>query len=134
MMANHKLARSLSDVSFSAIKEKLVYKTKANNGQIIKVNRFYPSSKTCCKCGYIKNDLKLSERVYECPNCGNKIDRDYQASLNLRNQQTKENIGQAMPEFKPVELEQLQEQLTKNSLVTQVLKQEFEFVDIYNNL
>lgn len=122
MMANHKLARALSDVSFSAIKEKLEYKAKANNRKIIKVDRFYPSSKTCCKCGYIKNDLKLSERIYECPNCGNKIDRDYQASINLRNQMIKEKIGQAMPESKPVELEQLQELLTKNGLVTQALK------------
>ena len=48
------------------------------------MDRFYPSSKLCHECGYIKKDLKLSDRIYICPKCGNVIDRDYQASLNLR--------------------------------------------------
>ncbi|MGI6184504.1 MAG: zinc ribbon domain-containing protein [Candidatus Fimadaptatus sp.] len=45
--------------------------------KFITADRFYPSSKRCCKCGCIKRDLKLSERTYRCPECGNVIDRDY---------------------------------------------------------
>ena len=46
-------------------------------------DRFYPSSKTCSKCGFIKKDLKLKDRVYRCPHCGAVIDRDLNAALNL---------------------------------------------------
>ena len=51
--------------------------------QIIVADRFYPSSKLCCCCGNIKKDLKLSDRIYRCE-CGNMIDRDFQASINLK--------------------------------------------------
>jgi len=50
---------------------------------MIKVDRFFPSSKKCCKCGRIKKELKLSERVYHCA-CGNKMDRDRNAAINIR--------------------------------------------------
>ena len=46
-------------------------------------NKFYPSSKTCCKCGYVKRDLTLKDRTYECPKCGLTIDRDINAAINL---------------------------------------------------
>ena len=51
--------------------------------KMIKVDRFFPSSKKCCKCGRIKKELKLSERVYHCE-CGNKMDRDHNAAINIR--------------------------------------------------
>ena len=51
--------------------------------KMIKVDRFFPSSKKCCKCGRIKKELKLSERVYHCA-CGNKMDRDHNAAINIR--------------------------------------------------
>ena len=51
--------------------------------KMIKVDRFFPSSKKCCKCGRIKKELKLSERVYHCA-CGNKMDRDCNAAINIR--------------------------------------------------
>ncbi|MBQ9520394.1 MAG: transposase, partial [Acholeplasmatales bacterium] len=47
--------------------------------------RYYPSSKICNKCGYKKNDLKLSDRIFICPNCGLEIDRDYNAAINIKN-------------------------------------------------
>ena len=59
------------------------YKCKWNNTELRIVDRYFPSSKLCYECGSIKTDLKLSDRVYKCE-CGNVIDRDYQASLNLR--------------------------------------------------
>ncbi|MDD6563358.1 MAG: zinc ribbon domain-containing protein, partial [Veillonellaceae bacterium] len=52
--------------------------------KVVIADRWYPSSKTCIGCGYVKKDLKLSDRTYICPHCGNVIDRDFQAALNLK--------------------------------------------------
>ena len=59
------------------------YKCAWHEIEFILVDRFFPSSKMCVKCGNVKKDLKLSDRVYKCE-CGNAIDRDYQAALNLK--------------------------------------------------
>ena len=59
------------------------YKSAWNNISVVIADRFYPSSKLCSCCGNIKKDLKLSDRIYKCE-CGNVVDRDYQASLNLK--------------------------------------------------
>ena len=85
MMKNKHLAKAIQEQSFRSFKETLVYKAKWNNIQVIEVPRFYPSSKTCSVCGIVKSDLKLSDRVFICPECGNKIDRDLNASINLKN-------------------------------------------------
>ena len=53
--------------------------------KVVEVNRFYASSKTCSHCGHIKTDLKLSDRIYVCPVCGAKLDRDLNAAINLAN-------------------------------------------------
>ena len=89
MIKNHKLARAISDVSWSEFRRQLEYKCKWNNTELRIVDKYFPSSKLCYECGSIKTDLKLSDRVYKCE-CGNVIDRDYQASLNLRDAQTYE--------------------------------------------
>lgn len=85
MMKNRHLAKAIQEQSFYSFKEILSYKAKSQNIQIIEVPRFYPSSKTCSCCGVIKSDLKLSDRVFICPECGNRIDRDLNASVNLKN-------------------------------------------------
>ena len=59
------------------------YKCEWLGIEFVQADRFYPSSKTCSCCGNIKKDLKLSDRVYICDNCGLEIDRDYNASINL---------------------------------------------------
>lgn len=84
MMKNRYLSRAIANQGFSQFVSKLKYKCYLNGIELRQVDRFYPSSKTCCLCGQIKNDLKLSDRVYRC-NCGNIIDRDYNASINLKN-------------------------------------------------
>ena len=61
----------------------LEYKADWNDKQIVKVNRFYPSSKTCHVCGWIKQDLNLSIREWTCQNCGTTHDRDQNASINI---------------------------------------------------
>ena len=84
MKKNHKLARSLSDISFSEIRRQLEYKAALYGRQIKFVDRFFPSSKTCSKCGIVKESLSLKERTFECI-CGFSIDRDINAAINIRN-------------------------------------------------
>ena len=84
MMKNRHLSKAIANQGFNQFINKLIYKCILNGIELRQVDRFYASSKTCCKCGMIKNDLKLSDRVYKC-DCGNIIDRDYNASINLKN-------------------------------------------------
>ena len=83
MMKNKHLAKAIQDQSFYEFKRIISYKANWNNIKTIEVPRFYPSSKTCSECGSIKKDLKLSDRIYVCLECGCVIDRDYNASINL---------------------------------------------------
>ena len=83
MMKNRHLSKAIANQGFNQFINKLIYKCILNGIELRQVDRFYASSKTCCKCGMIKNDLKLSDRVYKC-DCGNIIDRDYNASINLK--------------------------------------------------
>ena len=83
MLKNHKLAKGISDVSWSEFVRQLEYKGNWYGRKIIKVPTFYPSSKTCSSCGNIKETLTLSERIYYCECCGLEIDRDYNASINI---------------------------------------------------
>ncbi|MGN1458023.1 MAG: RNA-guided endonuclease InsQ/TnpB family protein, partial [Acutalibacteraceae bacterium] len=84
MMKNRHLAKAVAQQKFYEIRTKLQIKCKALGIELRLVGGFYPSSKTCHNCGCIKHDLKLSDRVYHCNNCGYTEDRDYNASLNLR--------------------------------------------------
>ena len=83
MMKNKHLAKDIANCSFYTIKEYLVKKAKERNIIVRLVDRFYPSSKTCSNCGSYKKNLKLSQRVYHCNSCQVKIDRDFNASLNI---------------------------------------------------
>ena len=83
MMRNKHLAKDIANCSFYTIKEHLVRKAKERNIIVRLVDKFYPSSKTCSNCGGYKKNLKLSQRVYHCNSCQVKIDRDFNASLNI---------------------------------------------------
>ena len=83
MMRNKHLAKDIANCSFYTIKEHLIRKSKERNIIVRLVDRFYPSSKTCSNCGSYKKNLKLSQRVYHCNSCQVKIDRDFNASLNI---------------------------------------------------
>ena len=83
MMKNRHLSKSVQQQCFGEFRRQIEYKSAWNNIQVIIADRFFPSSKLCSCCGNIKKDLKLSDRIYKCE-CGNVIDRDYQASLNLK--------------------------------------------------
>ena len=84
MMKNKHLSKAIASQKFFEFKTKLMSKCKQNDVELRIVDRFYPSSKTCSQCGEIKKDLKLSDRVYKC-SCGLVIDRDLNASINLKN-------------------------------------------------
>ena len=83
MMKNKHLSNAIYQQGFRNFRRQIEYKAKWNNIPVILADRFFPSSKLCSCCGMIKKDLKLSDRIYQC-DCGNIIDRDYQASLNLK--------------------------------------------------
>jgi len=84
MMKNRCLSKAVQEQCFNELYRQMAYKSAWNGIRFITADRFYPSSKKCCQCGHIKRDLKLSDRVYECAECGNIVDRDYQASINLK--------------------------------------------------
>ncbi len=84
MMKNKHLSKAIVSQKFFEFKTKLISKCKQNNIELRIVDRFYPSSKTCSNCGKVKKDLKLSDRIYKC-SCGFNIDRDLNASINLKN-------------------------------------------------
>lgn len=84
MMKNRHLAKAVSKQNFYSFRNKLEYKCKWNGIELRIADRFYPSSKTCHECGSINKQLKLSDREWVCEECGCVIDRDLNASLNLR--------------------------------------------------
>ena len=85
MVKNRRLARVISDASWSSFYSKLEYKIAENQGCLVKIDSYYPSSKTCSNCGNVKDKLLLSERTYHCEECGFEIDRDLNASINILN-------------------------------------------------
>jgi putative transposase len=84
MMKNHCLAQAISDVGLFEFRRQIEYKAKWNGRKVLFADTFFPSSKTCSCCGWKNSDLKLTDRIFECKICGTKIDRDLNASLNLK--------------------------------------------------
>jgi len=85
MMKNKHLSKAIQEQGFYEFRTFLTYKCKEHGIPLYLVGRFYPSSKTCSCCGYKNKDLKLSDRIYKCPNCNAVIDRDINAAINIRN-------------------------------------------------
>ena len=83
MLKNHKLAKAIQEVSFYRFKQILEDKSRNNYKEVVFVYRFYPSSKTCSKCGYINKELTLNDREWTCPRCGEHHDRDLNAAINI---------------------------------------------------
>lgn len=83
MLKNHHLAKAIQEVGFFKFKEILNSKAIANNKKVVLIDKFYPSSKTCSYCGYKNKGLKLQDREWQCPNCGEIHDRDLNAAKNI---------------------------------------------------
>ncbi|MGB4395073.1 MAG: transposase, partial [Tepidanaerobacteraceae bacterium] len=85
ILQNRRLAKAVQEQMFREFIRQMEYKCQWNSIRFILADRFYPSSKTCSRCGSIKEQLSLSERKYKCNQCGFEIDRDLNASINLKN-------------------------------------------------
>jgi len=85
MLSNRKLSSAIADIGFYEFRRQLEYKSKYKGNYLLVADRWFPSSKTCANCGHKKEQLKLSERVYQCEACGHEIDRDLNAAINLKN-------------------------------------------------
>ena len=83
MLKNHNLAKAIQEVGFYRFKQILEDKARNNYKEVVFVGRFYPSSKTCHKCGYINKELTLNDREWTCPVCGEHLDRDLNAAMNI---------------------------------------------------
>jgi len=110
MMKNHCLSKSISDISWGEFLKQLKYKSEWNGRNFVSINKFFPSSKTCNKCKFINQDLTLAAREWVCPNCGEELDRDLNASKNILEQglnnlnsgsgmesESKQKLGEALP-------------------------------------
>ena len=92
MMKNKHLSRSIGEMGFYDFIRTMKYKCEESNIKFIQANRFFPSSKTCSQCGCIHKNLKLSDRIFECPECGFTTDRDFNAAMNLENYFDSQNL------------------------------------------
>ncbi len=86
LLKNHSLTKSISDVSWSMFISMLTYKCDWYSKRLVKINRFYPSSKLCHSCGYKNNNLTLADRYWTCPECRTNLDRDINAAMNILNE------------------------------------------------
>jgi len=86
MMANARLARSIADMGFYELRRQLDYKVAWRGGQVVVVDRWFPSSKLCSGCGYKHETLDLGTRQWTCPGCHTQHERDVNAAINLKNQ------------------------------------------------
>lgn len=83
MLKNHHLSKAIQEIGFYTFKNTLKNKAILNNKLVIEIDRYYASSKTCNKCGYIYKKLTLNEREWKCPQCGEYHDRDLNAAINI---------------------------------------------------
>lgn len=113
MMINHNLALSISDVSWSEFNRMIEYKAEWYGVNVLRIGRFAPSSKTC-ECGVINKELKLSDRIWECKNCGRVNERDFLAANNIKKFALKDYSGQGLP-IEPVEMSALAESMKQEA-------------------
>ena len=102
MLKNHKLAKAIQDVGFYKFKLVLEDKARNNYKKVVFVGKYYPSSKTCYKCGYVNKNLTLNDREWTCPQCGEHHDRDLNAAINIL-MEGERIIGRSTSESKLVE-------------------------------
>lgn len=88
MVKNRRLAKAISDSSWSEFTAMLAYKADWYGKQLVKIDRWFPSSKTCSGCGHVlgRGELTLAMRQWQCPSCNAVLDRDYNASINILNE------------------------------------------------
>ena len=115
MIKNHNLVDSIQEMNFGEFRRMLEYKAAWYNRKLVFINRFYPSSKTCHNCGYVNKKLTLYQRQWICPQCGQIIERDYNAALNILDEGLK-IIGLSSPEFKLADYPTMDDKLRNKEL------------------
>ena len=115
MVKNHNLAESICEMNWGEFRRMLEYKAQWYNRKIVFVYRFYPSSKTCHNCGYINKNLTLKDRQWICPQCGEVIERDYNAALNILDEGLR-IIGSSTTEFTLVDYPTMDDRLSNEAL------------------
>ena len=115
MSKNHNLAESILEMNFGEFRRMLEYKASWYNRKIVFVDRFYPSSKTCHNCGYVNKNLTLNDRQWVCPQCGEVIERDYNAALNILDEGLR-IIGSSTTEFTLVDYPTVDDILSNEAL------------------
>ncbi|MCK9416735.1 transposase, partial [Candidatus Dojkabacteria bacterium] len=100
MMKNHKLSKAISDVSWGKFIETLTYKAEWNDKEVVHIDRFFPSSKTCHLCGYINHNLTLKDRTWKCSECCEVLDRDVNAAINILNEGCRKNMSGGTSDYK----------------------------------
>ena len=121
MLKNSRLSKAISDVAWGDIQSKIEYKIAEKQGCFIKIDKFYPSTKTCSCCGNVKDKMSLSERTYVCHECGFVCDRDINAAINILRAGIKELLRNTQELSKIMSTETL-EDLSKTSWVDDVEK------------
>ena len=123
MLKNHKLAKAIQEVGFYKFNQILLDKAMLNGKQVVFVDRLYPSSKTCHKCGYVKKDLTLKDREWVCPICGEHLERDINAAMNILSEGLK-IIGVRSTEFTLADCPTMDDRSEMNIKSSGRLKQE----------
>lgn len=115
MLKNHNLAQVISDVSWATFVSMLEYKADWYGKNILRIGMFAPSSKTCSNCGYINKELTLKDRLWTCPSCNSVLDRDVNASINIKSFALKDILSKGLTLKNRNELSTLVEVLTSEA-------------------
>ena len=135
LMKNHKLAKSIQELGLYEMRRQLEYKSKWYGRELIFVSRWFPSSKTCCECGWKNNNLTLKDREFVCEECGNIIDRDINAAINIEKEGIRiynEQIGTRYPEFTLVDNPTMDDKLSNEVLKSSGWLKQEEKTKIHN--
>lgn len=124
MLKNHKLSKAIQELGFYTFKNTLKNKAMMNNKFVIEVDRWFSSSKTCHKCGYVYKDLTLGEREWTCPICGEHHDRDLNAAMNILIEGNKILVGSRTTEFTLVDYPTMDDRCESNLKSSGRMKQE----------
>lgn len=122
MVKNKHLSRSITHAGWGRFKTFLEYKAALYGSEIIKVDRFYPSSKTCSDCGVAKAKLPLSQRTFECGSCGLVIDRDLNAALNIKQEIVAQSCGETLNDHRGASSDPLEDETSTVEMISNTRK------------
>ena len=126
MLKNHKLSKAIQELGFYTFKSTLKNKAMLNDKFVIEVDRWFASSKTCHKCGYVYKGLTLGEREWTCPICGEHHDRDLNAAMNILIEGNKILVGSRTAELTLVDYPTMDDRCENNLKSSDRMKQEIK--------